>query len=175
MATGSGTRFVSLASWPAVLINVILGLALGADGVAAQSSHIAYITSESAGAVSGVDTTSNRIVWQADVRGRPHNLEVTADGLVVVATQGIDAVSIVDATPGVGEVKRVTIGAPPHDIALDSDGQTVFVVSERGLLLRLDPATGRILERLKLKGTPHDLVRQGQVVWITDVSGAQDI
>ncbi|MDW9984930.1 PQQ-binding-like beta-propeller repeat protein [Sinorhizobium meliloti] len=165
---GTGTN--SLASWLAVLINLLLRILSGAQSAVAQSSDIAYVTSESAGAISGIDTHSNRIVWRADIPGRPHNLEVTTDGLVVVATQGIDAVSIVDATSGVAEIKRVAIGVPPHDIALDSDGRTVFVVSERGLLLRLDPLTGRILERLKLRGTPHNLFRQGKVVWITDVS-----
>lgn len=81
-----GTRTDSLASWPAVFINLVLGILSGAQSAAAQTSDTAYVTSESAGAISGIDTHSNRIVWRADIPGRPHNLEVTTDGLVVVAT-----------------------------------------------------------------------------------------
>jgi DNA-binding beta-propeller fold protein YncE len=154
----------------AVLAKALLGLVAGAGTAVAQSSHIAYVTSEGAGTVSGVDTTSNRIIWHADVPGRPHNLEMTADGLLVVATQGIDAVSVVDATSDSAEVRRVDIGIPPHDVALDADGRTVFVVSEGGLLVRLDPATGRVLQRIELEGRPHNLALQRRAVWITDVS-----
>jgi DNA-binding beta-propeller fold protein YncE len=118
----------------------------------------------------GVDTGSLQIVRRVDVGARPHNLEVTADGLLVIATQGTDAVSVIDPTTDPATVKRIPIGMPPHDVAVGADGRTVFVVSERGLLARLDPGSGRVLQRIALRGRPHNVAPWRQAAWITDVS-----
>lgn len=80
------------------------------------------------------DGGSLQIVRRIAVGGRPHNVEVTADGLLVVATPGTDSVSVVDPTRVEATVNRIGIGAPPHGLAIDAEGRTVFVVSKRGVL-----------------------------------------
>jgi len=67
-------------------------------------------------------------------------------------------------------VKRVGIGAPPHDLALGGDGRTAFVVSAGGLLARFDPISGRIHQRVVLGGSPHNVAVFGTTAWITDIS-----
>jgi YVTN family beta-propeller protein len=135
----------------------------------AEASQIAYVTSELSGVVTGVDVRSLQIVQRMEVANRPHNLEVTADGLIVVATQGTDTVSVIDPTMDQGTVKRISIGAPPHDLAVDADGRTVLVVSERGSLTRLDPVSGRVLQTVKLDGRPHNVIVSRRAAWITDI------
>lgn len=133
---------------PTVLSALILLSLLSESRLAtAASAHIVYVTSEGAGTVTGVDAGSLEIRRRVDIGHRPHNLEATSGGLLAVATQGIDAVSIVDPIKDSATVNRVGIGAPPHDLAVGADGRTVHVVSERDVLVSLDPASVGSCER----------------------------
>jgi DNA-binding beta-propeller fold protein YncE len=148
----------------------VLCLSLHGGLATAQDSETAYVTVEGKGAISAVDAGALEILQTIDVGGRPHNIEATADGLLVVATQGTNSVAVVDPGTEPATVRRIPIGAPPHDLAVAADGRTVFVVSERGLLVRLDPKSGRLLQRTELMGRPHNLTIWRETAWITDVS-----
>ena len=100
---------------------------------------------------------------------RPHNLEATSGGLLLVATWGEDAVSVVDPGDDPPTVRRIQLGAPPHDVAVAEDG-TAYALSERGLLAHFEPTSGDILETVELSGRPHNLIAAAGSIWITDIS-----
>jgi len=79
-------------------------------------------------------------------------------------------VAVVDTRKAQAAIRRYAIGAAPHGVAVGSDGRTMLVVSERGAFVRLDVATGRVLQRLGLDGSPHSIIASGESAWITDVS-----
>lgn len=164
------SRRLSPAKWSAASVPVLLSLLSGGTFAAAEPSHAIYVTSEASGTVAVTDGGSLQLVRRIEVGDRPHNIEATPDGLLVVATQGADTVSVIDPTADPATIRRIGIGAPPHDLALGTDGRTVFVVSERGLLARLDPASGRILGKVKLGGRPHNLIVWREAAFLTDTA-----
>jgi YVTN family beta-propeller protein len=160
---------------PLALVALSLPFLLGALSggsvtAAAEPSSVVYVTSERSGSIAVVDGGSLQVVQDIQVGDRPHNLEVTKKGLLVIATQANNAVSVVDPGTDPPTVSRINIAAPPHDLALAEDGRTVYVVSERGLLSRLDPFSGRVLEKAEIEGDPHNVIVSGETAWITDVS-----
>lgn len=162
-------RWIRPLRWTAA-VGLLLYFNIGGCVAAAQSSEIAYVTAEGAGTLVGVDPESLQVVQRIEVGDRPHNLVATADGLLAIATQGTEAVSVIDPRTNPATVRRIRIGVPPHDLAVAADGRTVFVVSESGLLAKLDPNSGRLLQRTGLEGRPHNLTLWRQAAWITDVS-----
>ena len=161
--------FISLLALAVLSGSILLGLVFGRE-LFAGAPQVINVTSEDAGTLSMVDASSLRLIRTIEVGHQPHNIEVTRDGLLVIATQGIDAVSVIDPRQEPVTVKRVGIGAPPHDLALGGDGRTVFVVSSGGLLARFDPISGRIHQRVALGGSPHNVAVFGAAAWITDIS-----
>ncbi|WP_225769654.1 hypothetical protein [Inquilinus sp. Marseille-Q2685] len=157
------------AAWLSAAALMLLGALEGGTAVA-QPAATAYVTSERDGAVRGVDTRSGRIVQEIEVGGRPHNLDMTPDGLLVIATQGTDTVAVVNPRTNPAKVRRIPLRVPPHDVAIGPDGHTAFVVSERGLLARLDPSGWRVVSRTEVRGRPHDVTVSRGAAWITDIS-----
>lgn len=171
MTTSEDTRHRRQKRWLAAKWAALLSCgALGAGLAAAQSAPIAYVSSEGSGSVSGVDVNSLRVVKHVDVGRRPHNLDRTTNGLLVVATQGSNAVTIIDTKSEPPAVERINLGVPPHDVAVKAGGGNVFVVSERGLLAEIDAASGRVLRRIELEGQPHDVTTWDGFALVTDVS-----
>jgi len=150
-----------------LLLSVLSGERLAA---ASEPSQVIYVTSERAGAIAVVDGGSLQMIRAIPVDDRPHNLKVTKDGLLLIATQGSNAVSVLDPGKDPPTVDRIDIGAPPHDLAVAEDGRTAYVVSGQGLLVRLDPFSGRVLQSVELEGSPHNAIVSGETAWITDVS-----
>ncbi|MCZ6558190.1 MAG: hypothetical protein O7A69_10490 [SAR324 cluster bacterium] len=161
--------FLSLMALAVLSVSILLGLVL-AKALFASAPQVVYVTSEDVGMLSVVDASSRRLIRTIEIGHRPHNLVVNEDGLLLIATQGIDAVSVVDPRQEPVTVKRVGIGAPPHDLAVGGDGRTVFVGSRRGLLARFDPISGRIHQKVALGGSPHNVAVFGAAAWITDIS-----
>ncbi|RWA75377.1 MAG: hypothetical protein EOQ28_09785 [Mesorhizobium sp.] len=97
-------------------------------------------------------------------------MDRTADGRLIVATQGAKSVAVVNTKSEPPAVDRIDLGVPPHDVAVTAGGATAFVVSERGLLAEIDLVSGRVLRTIKLKGRPHDVVAWQGVAIVTDIS-----
>lgn len=157
---------------PALLLPFVSSILLLQAGLAAAADGLdaAYVTSELSNALVVVAEDPPRVIREIPVGNRPHNLEATSGGLLVVATWGENSLSVVDPRNDPPTVSRIDLDAPPHDIAVADDGTTVYVLSERGLLARIDPSSGEVLETLQLSGSPHNLVAAAGSVWITDTS-----
>ena len=151
------------------LSRTLVWLAFGLSVAAAQPTQLAYVTSEGSGDLSVVDVDAFRAVRGIEVGARPHNIEATNSGLLVVATQGSNAVSVVDLKSDPAKVTRIDIGARPHDLAGERDGD-VLAVSESGLLAEFDPVSSRILRTVELEGAPHNVTALQGAAWITDTS-----
>ncbi len=164
-----GAALMPLWTLAKLLAPIVLGL-LVASGLLAGAPQVIYVTSESAGAVAVVDGSSLQLIRLIEVGHRPHNLEVTRGGLLLIATQGTEAVSIIDPWQERVTAQRIDIGASPHDLAVSEDGRTAFVVSGRGVLVRFDLGSGQLHRRVDLGGSPHNVIVLGQVAWITDVA-----
>lgn len=159
--------------WVVALSPFLSCAAFGAGSALAEPATVAYVSSEGSGSLSGIDTSLFRVVQHVDVGRRPHNMERTADGLLLVATQGSNTMAVVDARSEPITVDRIDLGEPPHDVAARAGRATAFVVSERGLLAEIDPASGRVLRRIELKGRPHDVTAWRGSALITDISARQ--
>jgi YVTN family beta-propeller protein len=96
-------------------------------------------------------------------------MALLAGNRVIVATQGSKSVSALDAA-SLREVRRIPVGVTPHDVAASADGRRAFVLSPDGLLVVVDPASGRILQRVALRGRLHDLAVLDEDIWITDIA-----
>lgn len=167
----AGTGGPPLTTSAALAVVLSMGvLAEARVAAAAEKLRSVYVSSERSGRVAAVGGGSLQVLRQIDVGDRPHNVGMTPDGLLVIATQGADTVAVMDTTRAQAALRRYPIGAPPHSVAVGGDGRTVFVVSERGAFVRLDPATGRVLQRIDLEGSPHNMIASGKSAWITDVS-----
>jgi YVTN family beta-propeller protein len=59
--------------------------------------------------------------------GDPGCVEVTSDGTILVAAQGVDELLVMPPTSG--DVRRVKVGDRPADIELSCDGKTAFVAN----------------------------------------------
>lgn len=155
-----------------MVLALLLAGILSGEGLAAaaEPARLVYVTSERSGELAVLDGASLEILRRIETGERPHNLEITPDGLLVIATQGADAVTVVDPRNETPTVRRHAIGAPPHDVALGKGGRTVDVLSSRGALLRLDPTSGRVSQQVGLEGSPHNMIVAGKAAWITDVS-----
>lgn len=157
----------------------LLALLVLPDGISAGRYALAdppqaiYVSSEDTDTVAAVEAGTLQLLQDIEVGDRPHNLEVTGDNLVVVATQGAETVSVIDPLTNPASVRRIALGARPHDLALSGDGRTVYVVSADGFLARLDPASARLDRRVTLGGRPHNVVASGGSAWITDISSRQ--
>lgn len=119
-------------------------------------------TSECVGSASGCDLIPVLVI---DLPKRPHNL--TSVGSVVFATHP-DARSMSRVDIETGEVLTKRVGREPHDVKYDELSGMLMVADESGrALLIVDPNTLDVVETIDLPGQAHDLVVQGQTVWIT--------
>lgn len=152
---------------PLLLLCILVPASLAA---AADTPGAAYVTSELSDTVAVVAGDLSGVIEEIAVGNRPHNLEATEDGLLIVATQGDNSLSVIDPANDPPTVRRIGLDAPPHDIAVAQDGSSVFVLSERGLLAQVDPAAGEVLRTVELGGSPHDLAAAAGNIWVTDIS-----
>lgn len=103
------------------------------------------------GSLRGLHVEDGRIAWTDEGLGTPVTAGLTAgpDGTVFVADErGI--VRAIRGSDGVERWRR-TVGAPVYEATTWIDGE-LYVPTSRGLLLRLDAATGRIAWQARLGG-----------------------
>lgn len=166
---GRGKVWPHLRAAGVLSIAFLVGLS-AAKAATAESASVVFVTSEASNQVVGVNGGGLKIVRRVPVAGSPHNLELAPGDLLAIATEGTASVSLLDLKKDQTTVRRIPIGAPPHDLSVAADGRTLLVVSERGLFVRLDVASGRILQNLTLPGRPHDIIAWGNEAWTTDLS-----
>ena len=152
-----------------LLLSLSSILLQGSFAAAAQAPGAIYVSSELSDEIIIIEGDPPRATREVPVGSRPHNLEATGGGLLLVATWGEDSLSIVDPGDDPPTVRRIQLGAPPHDVAVAEDG-TAYALSERGLLAHFDPTSGDILETVELSGRPHNLIVAAGSVWTTDIS-----
>lgn len=165
----SGGRLPAARKFALSLSLLLSGLLQESFAAAADTPGAVYVSSELSDVVTVVAGEPPQVIGEVPVGNRPHNLEATSGGLLLVATQGEDSISVVDLGNDPPTVSRILIGAAPHDIAVAEDG-TAYVLSERGLVAHVDPASGSILETVELSGRPHNLIAAAGSIWITDIS-----
>ncbi len=95
----------------------------------------------------------------------PHNLAAHGSVLIVTHPRGGRVTRIDVAT---GEVRSAAAGTEPHDVKFAGDGRRAFVADEAGRrVLVLDPDTLETRRTLPMPGRPHDLVVDGDDLWVT--------
>jgi YVTN family beta-propeller protein len=77
-------------------------------------------------------------------------------------------VSEIDVATG-KERARFAVGQKPVSLAVD--GKTLYVLDLKGTLYKLERATGKVLGRLKLEGTPDRLTLAPGVAYLSDRAG----
>lgn len=154
-----------------VLPLALLALAVAHAGSAAPAQRAgslrAFVSVEGGGALAVVDVASRRVVRRIPVAARPHNVDVTGDGRVVVVTSPpAGTVTVVDGRRL--RVLRAIRGLrSPHDAKLTNDGRYAYVTEEGARTVAVvDTTRGRVVSRLGVGAPPHDLA-VGDVVWVT--------
>ncbi len=156
------------------LLLPVLFLLLPAPGRSAPAGSqegrpLVIATAEASGQIVVLAGDPVRPIAVARAGTRAHNLTVTPQGTVVVANQGATDVALVSVSAP-GRAHRVGVGARPHDVASSEDGRRVYVLSEEGALVELDPATGVMGTRLQLRRAAHNLAVVGGELWITNTA-----
>lgn len=119
-----------------------------AEDVAVAGGSV-WVSSFDEGALVKIDPGSRRVVETLRVGGYPAGLGVAAGSLWVGFGRGATSVARVD--PSTGRVTRVPIGRPTPD-QISTDGRSVWV-SSVDTVSRVDPATNRVVARLRLGST----------------------
>jgi sugar lactone lactonase YvrE len=93
------------------------------------------------------------------VGDRPRTLTRSADGMIWVANQDDDKVSVIDpALPATVADYAMEYGAAPFGILFSPDGTALYAtLSGKRQLVRIDPATGAVAARLDLDFPPRGI------------------
>src|SRR5207302_10648099 len=107
----------------------LAGVVVLAGAAGASAAPLAYITDESANALSIVDTSTNTVVATVPVGTVPIGVAVTPDGSgVYVANSGDGTVSVIDTSTNT-VVATVPVGVVPIGVAVTPDGSGVYVAN----------------------------------------------
>jgi len=88
-----------------------------------------FVSNHTAGSISVVDTTSNRVVREIPVGAEPIGLAVSPDGRTLyVAVRGEHAVAVVDTEEG-KVARRVRVGYEPYGLCLCRKGTLLLVTN----------------------------------------------
>jgi DNA-binding beta-propeller fold protein YncE len=142
----------------------------GASAGASKRQPV-WVALEGAGKVVKVDVASRRVLRRLEVPGAPHNLTVSAKGVVATTLQAAGRIAIVRRA----RVRSVVLGGSPHDVKIV---RGVAVVANEGAarLDRVSVGRGRVWRAIPLKAKPHDLAisPRGRRAWVT-LDGTDDI
>jgi outer membrane protein assembly factor BamB len=136
------------------LLLVVAGAAVAALELMRGSESVS--TPIAVDSVAVIDPRTNRIVGQVPVGSRPVAIAAGADG-VWVANADDETVSRIDPVK-LKVVRTIGIGVPASDIAVGVG--SVWVGSSTGTLVRIDPRTDTVVEKLDLGG-PDELAPYG--------------
>ena len=105
------------------------------------------------------------IVRSHDVPPGPHN--AAAFGSLVLVTHPSEGrLTRIDVESE--EVRSVSLGEEPHDVKFTQDGKSAIVADEDGRRLHfVDPETLEITSQVAMPGRAHDLIVDGESLWVT--------
>ncbi len=109
-----------------------------------------WVAVEDAGTLVRVDLDAAEVVASFDTGDGPHNITVASDGTVAAALYGGSAVALVRD----GKLRRIELGASPHDVKPSDNG--FAVANESGRRVRLLGLDGELQARIELRAEPHD-------------------
>ncbi len=132
--------------------------------VAEERARRLAVLDPTGGCAGGEEPCTLSPLFVRDLEERPHNL--TAIGAVVFATHpAAGAMSRVDVERG--EILTAQVGTEPHDVKVGATGTLLVADEAGGALLTVDPETLAVVDSVDLPGRPHDLIVDGDAVWVT--------
>ncbi len=150
---------------------VVTALALAAgpgQSGAAGGTPVAFVSTEDASQLVGVDLRAQRVVARIPVARGPHNVAAWGRS-VLVTSPPAGRVTLVDALTK--RVRHVFGGfGYPHDVEFDPVRRYAYVTDERrGELVVLDLRKLRVARRVAVGAGAHDLAvsPDGSRVWVT--------
>ncbi|MBS0296218.1 MAG: PQQ-binding-like beta-propeller repeat protein [Proteobacteria bacterium] len=132
-----------------------------------------WVGATSPNSVTRIDPRTNRKVATVELPGEPCAGLVSGFGALWIPLCG--------AKPGLARVDMKTnrldrvipLGVKAEGGVTASGDSLWLVVDDAGTLVRLDPETGSVRQRIKIAPGSHNPLYAQGVVWITDVAGAQ--
>jgi YVTN family beta-propeller protein len=98
-------------------------------GPAAQAAPFAYVTNQSAGTVSVIDTGTDTVIATVPVGTHPEGVAITPDGTrVYVTNEYSDNVSVISTATNT-VIATVAVGTRPQGVAVTPDGTRVYVAN----------------------------------------------
>jgi YVTN family beta-propeller protein len=92
------------------------------------STHTAYVTSTTDGAVSVIDEATNTVTATITVGKEPAGVAVDPAGTVYVANESAGTVSVIDAATNTATA-TITVGTQPAGVAVDPSTHTAYVTN----------------------------------------------
>lgn len=191
MLTSRAHRVISASAF--VLVAVVAAACSGPEPAADPSPSTAgprlYVSNETEGSISVIDTSTNRLLRTVPVGKRPRGIRTTRDGRTVyvalsgspIAGPGVDesklpppdrssdGIGVVDAASG-RLLRILKSGTDPEQFALSSDERRLFVANEdAGQISVVDVDTGAIVKTIAVGEEPEgvDLSPDGRHVYVT--------
>ncbi len=149
---------------------VPVGARPGAIAFGSGSLWVANLDDET---VSRIDPAGLQTLRTLPVGGTPTGIATSADAIWVAETAPgpTGAVSVVRIGPGFNSIgppqhiSQVVTGSPG---AVAAEGDAVWVAPSSGLLTRLDPDTGRVVQQVDPNAGPTGIDVADGGVWVTD-------
>ncbi|MEP6973382.1 MAG: hypothetical protein ABI869_04460 [Actinomycetota bacterium] len=157
--------------------------------LAAEGNDI-WVSLSDGGGVLRIDASTNTVVGSVTVGGPPSALAVTPGVLWATAIDhtgiGVNGIFRIDTSTGnVSPVVDLPMGPQAQGIAVAKGSVWVSITDYgraglkgpfgpiTGSLIRIDAATGAIVETLALPSAAYDVAADGNVVWVTSETDGQ--
>jgi len=127
---------------------------------AAEPRYKLYVTNSGGNDVTVIDPATNAVLTRIEVGPAPHGLAAPADGAFVLVTlEGAKPGQLLWIDPRTDRVtKRLDVGPAPNQLAVTPDGKVAYVPVADGHYEVVDLAAGKIVDRIRTGGRPHNTV-----------------
>jgi DNA-binding beta-propeller fold protein YncE len=141
------------------------------------AGHRVYVPTWEAGLILEVDARSLEITRRFTVGGRPHQLVLTSDGLLLYAANEAGWLDVLQLARG-ERVHTIPFGTPALSVAFSPDEAVLFVgLLRAGRVVRIDCRTLQILGSVETGGKPRHIAFDptGECALIANESGWVDL
>ena len=170
MVADNGLYFYDRETWELIKFVQVPWPGVNHLDFSADGSYL-MVTTESAGAVVKIDTTTLEILGTVDVGGSPLDIRLGPDGDVFyVANQGTHGIDIIDAE-AMEAVAFIPTSNGAHAFAFSRDASRLFVTNRlENTISVIDLATNTVVDTWEAGGSPDmaTVSPDGSQLWISN-------
>ncbi len=166
--------------WPIVVVAFLCLPALSRSAEPVNKvRHKLYITNSAGNDVTIVDVATNKVLGRIEVGPRPHGIAAPqAQDFLLVTIEGGKKGELVWIDPVTDKVtRRMDIGPAPNQLAVTPDGKWAYVPVNDGHYEVIDVAAGKIVQRIKTAGRPHNTLcsADGKRMYLAPIAASKKV